>query len=62
MDLLVWTRSPEKQFVLVSDLNFSIDRNFRDGGVEIPFPQRDLNLRMTPAFQRLLPDQEPPRT
>ena len=28
-----------------SDLNFAIDRKFREAGIEIPFPQRDLNFR-----------------
>ncbi len=28
-----------------SDLNFAIDRKFREAGIEIPFPQRDLNIR-----------------
>ena len=28
-----------------SDLNFAIDKKFRQAGIEIPFPQRDLNIR-----------------
>lgn len=28
-----------------SDLNFSIERKLREGGIEIPFPQRDLHIR-----------------
>jgi small-conductance mechanosensitive channel len=28
-----------------SDLNFAIDKKFREAGIEIPFPQRDLNIR-----------------
>ncbi|MGI8891306.1 MAG: mechanosensitive ion channel family protein [Chthoniobacterales bacterium] len=28
-----------------SDLNFAIDKKFRDAGIEIPFPQRDLHIR-----------------
>jgi small-conductance mechanosensitive channel len=28
-----------------SDLNFAIERKFREAGIEIPFPQRDLNIR-----------------
>ena len=28
-----------------SDLNFAINQKFREAGIEIPFPQRDLNIR-----------------
>jgi small-conductance mechanosensitive channel len=28
-----------------SDLNFAIDKKFREAGIQIPFPQRDLNIR-----------------
>lgn len=31
----------------LSDLNFAIDARFREAGIEIPFPQRDLHLRST---------------
>jgi small-conductance mechanosensitive channel len=30
---------------LTSDLNFAIYDKFRQNGIEIPFPQRDLHLR-----------------
>ena len=45
-ELGVWTqemvRSPRR---FRSDLNFAIDRKFREMGIEIPFPQRDLHVR-----------------
>lgn len=45
-ELGVWTqemvRSPRR---FRSDLNFAIDRKFRETGIEIPFPQRDLHVR-----------------
>ncbi len=31
-----------------SDIRFSIDRNFREAGIKIPFPQRDLWVRQLP--------------
>ncbi|MGG6296850.1 mechanosensitive ion channel family protein [Leptolyngbya sp. AN02str] len=44
-ELLIWTREPSKQIVISSDLYFRIESLFRANHVEIPFPQRDLNLR-----------------
>ena len=29
----------------MSDINFAIDAAFRERGIEIPFPQRDLDFR-----------------
>ena len=45
-ELRAWSTSRVHQKgKLRSDLNFAIDRKFREHGVEIPFPQRDLHLR-----------------
>jgi len=65
LELLVWTREPSLQLVLKSDLNFKIERLFRQHGIEIPFPQRDLHVRsgtlpvslpdnVTEALQRII--------
>ncbi|VAW79784.1 Potassium efflux system KefA protein / Small-conductance mechanosensitive channel [hydrothermal vent metagenome] len=35
----------DERVQVVSDLNFAIDRAFREAGIEIPFPQRDLHMR-----------------
>lgn len=43
--LLVWLSNAVDEFRLASDLRFAIDRAFRDAGIEIPFPQRDLHVR-----------------
>ncbi len=34
-----------KRWITISDLNFAIDRIFRENNIEIPFPQRDLHIR-----------------
>lgn len=44
-ELRVWVRNIERRYHVTSDLNFAIDKAFRENGVEIPFPQRDLHLR-----------------
>jgi len=44
-ELGVWRRTQEIRPVrLVSDLNFAIDRKFRELGITIPFPQRDVHI------------------
>jgi small-conductance mechanosensitive channel len=44
--LLVWTTDYiNRPSVLKSDLYFSIFEKFKEHGVEIPFPQRDLHLK-----------------
>ncbi|MEM9535370.1 MAG: mechanosensitive ion channel domain-containing protein [Cyanobacteria bacterium P01_E01_bin.45] len=53
-DLMVWTLRPADQFKLVSDLNFAIDAEFRKEAIEIPFPQRDINIRTTAVLEQLL--------
>jgi potassium efflux system protein len=38
----------DERLQVVSDLNFAIDAAFRETGIEIPFPQRDLHVRDLP--------------
>lgn len=45
-ELRVWTvRQVQTPKILASDLYFAIFDNFREQGIEIPFPQRDLHLK-----------------
>jgi small-conductance mechanosensitive channel len=43
--LLVWLDNPHGESLIASDLRFAIDQRFREAGIEIPFPQRDLHLK-----------------
>lgn len=40
-----------------SDLNFAIDQAFRERGIELPFPQRDIHFRTgSLVVQRTAPE------
>ncbi|MEA5510699.1 mechanosensitive ion channel domain-containing protein [Crocosphaera sp. UHCC 0190] len=54
--LLVWISKPYKQFQIKSDLYFQLDTKFREEGIEIPFPQQDLNIRSSELPQTISPD------
>jgi small-conductance mechanosensitive channel len=43
--LLVWTNRPRLHTQIRSDINYRIEKLFRDAGIEIPFPQTELRLR-----------------
>lgn len=58
-ELLVWIAEPHKQFLIKSDLYFSIYEVLRKRHIEIPFPQRDLHLRsgtlgLSPQIEKAL--------
>ena len=38
-------RNIDERLRVISDMNFAIDAKFRENGIEIPFPQRDLHIR-----------------
>jgi len=44
-DLLAWTRHPQRQRQLISDLNFGIQAALARHEIEIPYPQVDLHVR-----------------
>ncbi len=49
-ELRIWTaKQVQTPKIIASDLYFEIFRAFRAGGVEIPFPQRDLHLKSVSA-------------
>lgn len=50
-DLLVWIDEPPQQFFVRSDLNFAISDLFKERGIEIPFPQRDLHVRSADGLE-----------
>ena len=44
-ELRIWIRQIRRRFDVTSEINFAIDKGFRENGIEIPFPQRDLHVR-----------------
>ncbi len=48
-ELLGWIDRPVDRGRVKHELNCAIYEAFRDGGIEIPFPQRDLHVRTMPA-------------
>lgn len=62
--LLVWTNRPRRYPQIKSDINYRIWQLFKEANIEIPFPQRDLNLRggtlqLAPPNGRFSIDQSP---
>jgi small-conductance mechanosensitive channel len=53
-NLRYWTIAQvQTPMILKSDLYFAIFRAFKEHGIEIPFPQRDLHLRSDSAALRI---------
>jgi potassium efflux system protein len=53
----VFTRGVNQRFLARHELHLSIDKAFREAGIEIAFPQRDLHLRSVPKGWRPPPTQ-----
>jgi len=47
-ELRVHLYDVDRRLSTISDINFAIDKAFREGGIEIPFPQRDVHLKSMP--------------
>jgi len=45
MRLRVWIGRPQRHIQVRSEVNCAIVKAFRENGIEIPFPQRDLHVR-----------------
>lgn len=58
LELRFFATEIEYRMRIVSDINFAIDAAFREAGIEIPFPQRDVHLRS--GNQQSLTEQERP--
>ena len=43
--LLVWTRQPNRHPQIKSDINYRIEKLFRERGIEIPYPKQEFLLR-----------------
>ena len=57
MRLRIWLEHSGRHWEVQSDVNCAIVRKFRQNGVEIPFPQRDLHVR-SPLPLPILPETE----
>ncbi|MEL6494288.1 MAG: mechanosensitive ion channel domain-containing protein [Cyanobacteria bacterium J06623_7] len=57
-ELLIWTADPSRQAPLKSDLCFRIDELFHEQQIDIPFPQRDINLKAEDLPLKLSPQLE----
>lgn len=49
--LLVWTNRPRIHAQIRSDINYRIEKLFREAGIEIPFPQTELRVRQGSSVQ-----------
>jgi small-conductance mechanosensitive channel len=43
-ELRCFIRNVDQRLNVISAINFEIDQAFREAGIEIPFPQRDVHL------------------
>jgi len=61
--LLVWSALPRRHAQIISDINYRIDKLFRERGIEIPYPTQEFLLRRnlpTPVEGAVLPNDRAP--
>ena len=49
-DLIIYVKDKNFMFQVRSELHYSIFKLFKKEGIEIPFPQRDLNIKENSNF------------
>ena len=57
-ELLIWTSDPSRQAPLKRDLYFRIEELFQEQQIDIPFPQRDVNIKAEDLPIKLPPQLE----
>jgi len=61
-ELRCFIRDVDRRLQTRSDLYLAIDAAFREAGIEIPFPQRDLHFRNAPPAGTVSSAARPPET
>ena len=61
-ELRFWSARQDTWFQLQSDVAVSVEKALRGAGIRIPFPQRDLHLRIDATTAEALAGNEPPNT
>ncbi len=61
-ELRVWIVDVKQRLRIKSEIGIAIDHAFKDAGITIPFPQRDLHVRSIEAElqPKVLPQQQSP--
>jgi small-conductance mechanosensitive channel len=55
-ELRCYLKDVDRRMRIISELNFAIDKAFREENIQIPFPQRDLHVKDWPEKPGALPD------
>ena len=64
-ELRVFLHDVDSRLTVISDINFAIDKAFKEAGIEIPFPQRDLHVKTLPeklSAEAIMPEINKPET